>query len=371
MRGIFWPAALVLLCYALPARAAEPAAAPQPALVSADELDRLVHTLQDEKARAKLVEELRALIAVGRGVAEKEKPAATTVFGQLSQQVDALSGEILAGVAMLVDAPGLVVWARDQMSDTAARQLWAEAALAFAVIFSAAALAEWAVRLLLARVLPRFPVRHSDARLVRVLFALLGLVLGLLPILVFAGTAYAALSMTLEPLSRSRLTLSILVNATVETRLILCVVRAVLLPADAGAVLVPLDAETRNYLYIWARRFAFWAIFGYAVPDAAWWLGIPGALYALMLKSVALVLAILAVIFLLQNRAPIAAWISGEPAGASGWARVRRSLGEVWHVLAILYIAGIYVIYALHTEGGFLYVLRATMLASSSSSPLA
>ena len=347
----------------MPARAAEPAAAPQPAPVSADELDRLVHTLQDEKARAKLVEELRALIAVERGVAEKEKPAATVVFGQLSQQVDALSGEILAGVAMLVDAPRLVVWARDQMSDTAARQLWAEAALAFAVIFSAAALAEWAVRLLLARVLPRFPVRHSDARLVRVLFALLGLVLGLLPILVFAGTAYAALSMTLEPLSRSRLTLSILVNATVETRLILCVVRAVLLPADAGAVLVPLDAETRNYLYIWARRFAFWAIFGYAVPDAAWWLGIPGALYALMLKSVALVLAILAVIFLLQNRAPIAAWISAEPAGASGWARVRRSLGEIWHVLAILYIAGIYVIYALHTEGGFLYVLRATLLS--------
>src|SRR5262249_46252693 len=108
---------------------------------------------------------------------------------------------------------------------------------------------------------------------------------------------------------------------------------------------------------------SFWAIFGSAVPDAAWWLGIPGALYALMLKSVALVLAILAVIFLLQNRVPVAAWISGEPAGASGWARVRRSLGEVWHVLAILYIAGIYVIYALHTEGGFLYVLRATALS--------
>jgi moderate conductance mechanosensitive channel len=365
VRGSFWAVTLFLLCFAFAARAAEPAAAPQPAPVSADELDRLVHTLQDEKARARLVEELRALIAAQRGIAEKEKPTATAVFGEISQQIDVLSGEILAGVAMLVDAPRLLGSARHQMSDANARHFWADAALALAVVFGAAALAEWVVRLLLARVLPRFPVRRSDTRLVRALFAVLGLVLGLLPILVFAGTAYAALSMTLEPLTRTRLTLSILVNAAVEeARLLLCVVRSVLLPADAGAVFVPLDAETRNYLYIWARRFAFWAIFGHAVPEAAWWLGVPGALHALMLKTVALVLAILVVIFLLQNRAPVAAWISGEPTGATtGWARVRRSLGEIWHILAILYITGIYLIYALHTEGGFLYVLRATALS--------
>ncbi len=363
VRRIFWAAGLFLLCFAFaPARAAEPAAAPQAAPVSADELDRLVHTLQDDKARARLIEELRALIAAQRGT--EEKPAAATgVFGQISEQIDALSGEILAGVAMLVDAPRMLVWVHNQMSDAAARQLWGEAALAFAIVFGTAALAEWIIRRLLNRLLPRFPGRRRDTRAVRGLFAVLGLVLGLLPILGFAGTAYAALSMILEPLSRSRLTLSILVNAAVEARLILCVVRSVLLPADAGAVFVPLDAETRNYLYIWARRFAFWAIFGYAVPEAAWWLGIPGALYALMLKSVALVLAILAVIFLLQNRAPVATWISGEAAGALGWARARRSLGEIWHVLAILYIAGTYLIYALRIEGGFLYVLRATLLS--------
>src|SRR5262249_27618596 len=154
----------------------------------------------------------------------KEKPAtATGVFSQISEQIDALSGEILAGVAMLVDAPRMLVWVHNQMSDAAARQLWGEAALAFAIVFGAAALAEWIIRRLLNRALPRFPVRRSDTRAVRGLFAALGLVLGLLPIVGFAATAYAALSMILEPLSRSRLTLSILVNAAVEARLILCV----------------------------------------------------------------------------------------------------------------------------------------------------
>jgi hypothetical protein len=79
--------------------------------VLVDELERLVHTLQDDAARTKLVEQLRALIAVQRG-AETEKPAATALFGQLSQQIDAFSGEILAGVAMVVDAPRLFGWAR-------------------------------------------------------------------------------------------------------------------------------------------------------------------------------------------------------------------------------------------------------------------
>jgi moderate conductance mechanosensitive channel len=338
------------------------AQAAEPAPVSTDELERLVHTLQDDSARAKLVEELRGLIAAQRK-AEEQKPAATGFFGQLSQQVDAVSGEILAGAAMVIDAPRLLGWMRAQMFDVAARRLWAEAAIAFGLIFGCAALAEWSLRSILRRLMPRFPARRSDVRLVRGVFALLELVIGVLPILVFAATAYAVLSVVLEPDARSRITLTILVNATVEARLLLCVLKSVLLPADTGTVFVPVDVETRNYLYIWARRFTFWAIFGYAVPEAAWWLGVPGALYALMLKAIGLVLAVLSIIFLLQNRAVIAYWISGESAGNSGWARVRRTLGEIWHLFAILYIVGIYLIYALQIEGGFVYVLRATILS--------
>jgi hypothetical protein len=73
---------------------------------------------------------------------------------------------------------------------------------------------------------------------------------------------------------------------------------------------------------------------------------------------------VLAIIFILQNRMTVAAWIAGEPkAASSGWSRVRRTLGETWHLLAILYITGAYLIYALHMEGGFTYVLRATLLS--------
>ena len=358
---------LLLLCVAtvLPAVAraeAPPPAASASAPVTVDELARLVDTLQNDLARAKLVADLRALIAAERGVAA-EKPAAVTFFGQLSQQIDVLTGEILAGVAVVVDAPRLYGWARQQVTDPAARVQWIEAAYAAVLVFGIGLVAEWVLRWLLARLTPRLPTRRSDTRPVRALFALLGLVLDLVPILVFATIAYIALSMALEPLTRTRITLSVLLTATVEARLVLCFAKNLLLPADTGAVFVPLDAETRNYLYIWIRRFVFWAVFGYAVPEAAWWLGAPGAVYALMLNVAGLVLALLAIVFLLQNRAPIARWIAGTPAAASGWGRIRRTLAEIWPVLAVLYVCGIYLIYALRIEGGFLYVTRATTLS--------
>jgi moderate conductance mechanosensitive channel len=357
---------LLLLCVAIAlptkVRADTPAPATQPAPVTADELERLVDTLQDDTARAKLVAQLRALIAAQRGVVA-EQPAGPAFFAQLSQQIDAFTGEVLAGVGVIIDAPRLVGWARHQVSDPAARRLWAEAGFALVLVFGIALVAEWIVRWVLTRLMPRLPARRSDTRTVRALFALLGLVLDILPISVFAAVAYAALLMAVEPLTRARITLSILLNATVQARLVLCGAKNLLLPADSGAVFLPLDAETRNYLYIWIRRFILWAVFGYAVPEAAWWLGAPGAIYGLMLNAAGLVLALLAIIFVLQNRAQIAKWIGGAPATASGWGRIRRSLAEIWPVLAVLYISGIYLIYALRIHGGFVYVARATTLS--------
>ncbi|MGH7064037.1 MAG: mechanosensitive ion channel domain-containing protein [Stellaceae bacterium] len=353
--------------------------APQPpAPVSAAELERLAGTLQDPAARARLVAELRALIAAQRATPPPAAPAAApekaaakatpqraaiALFGRLSRQVDAATGEILAGAAVVVDAPRLIGWIERQIADPAARTRWITAGYALALVFGLAVAAEWVVRLLLARVTPTFPVRRSDTRPVRALFALLGFFLDALPILVFAGTAFAVIEMGPASFIPTRVTLSVLAATTAEARLLLCAARALLLPADAGAVFVPIGPETRNYLYIWFKRFVFFAAYGYAIPEAAWWLGIPGAIYALMLNLTGLVLALLAVVFVLQNRGAIGRWIAGDPPSSTGWGRVRRTLGEIWALLAVVYIIGIYLIYALRIEGGFGYVLRATVLS--------
>jgi moderate conductance mechanosensitive channel len=359
---------LALFCFvailpsAAPAATAAPKPAAEPAPVSVDELQRLVDTLQDGTERARLVSELRALIAAQRHAGPK-KPEGMELLGRLSRQIDAFTGNILTGAAIVIDAPRLVGWAREQVYDPAARQRWIEAAAALVLVFGAAGLAEWALRWVIARARPKFPVRRRDTRAVRALFALLGLVFDLVPVLAFAAIAYGTVAIALDQLTATRITLSVLAVATIEARLILCLARAVLLPADEGALFVTIAAETRNYLYIWVKRFTFWGVYGYAVPEAAWWLGIPGPLYTLMLNLAGLVLALLGIIFLLQNRSAIADWIGGDGSIVSGWSRVRRTLADIWQLLAIFYIVGLYAIYALRIEGGFVYVARATALS--------
>jgi len=138
-----------------------------------------------------------------------------------------------------------------------------------------------------------------------------------------------------------------------------------LVPSYAGASPLPGGEETRNYLLIWVRRFACWTIFGYALAEAGWWFGIPGGIYALILKLVDLVLAILAIVFVLQNRVAVRGFIAGRPAAGAGdgWRRLRARLAETWHILAVAYIVGLYLAYALHIEGGSAYILRATVLS--------
>src|SRR5690242_10021703 len=112
-----------------------PAAAQAPAPVSADELERLVSTLQDDKERAKLVEELRGLIAAQRGVEHKEEaenPAA--LLNGLSAQIGAVSAEIVDAAAVVVDAPWLIGWFEAQVSDADARARWLERGLKLGII---------------------------------------------------------------------------------------------------------------------------------------------------------------------------------------------------------------------------------------------
>ncbi|MFI4983284.1 MAG: mechanosensitive ion channel domain-containing protein, partial [Nevskiales bacterium] len=99
----------------------------------------------------------------------------------------------------------------------------------------------------------------------------------------------------------------------------------------------------------------------------AWWLSAPGAIYAVLLRIVVLVLGVLAIVFVLQNRKSVADWLRGDPAGESrrspGWKLFRTRLAEVWHILALIYILGTFGVFSLHIEGGILFLLRSTVVS--------
>jgi moderate conductance mechanosensitive channel len=363
-------AAWLLLALAGPALAqSQPSATPPPAQapapVSVDELERLIGTLQDDAARAKLVEQLHALIAAQRGVEQKqaeESPA--TLLNNFSAQIDAISGEILAAAAVVVDAPRLIAWIQSQISDTDARGFWLEVGLKLGIIFGAALLAEWFARVLLHRPALRLVSGMSGSTAVQASLMLLQLLIEAMPILVFTGAAYVMLPLVQPRFATARVA-EVIIHACLTARLILAVAHVALVSPGAAAFYT-IGEETRTYLYIWARRFANWAVYGFALATGVWWLGVPGAIYTLLLRGTMLVLGILAVIFVLQNRAGVAEMLRGKPdAGAPGrgWRLLRQRIADTWHVLAIIYIVGTFGSYVLRIEGGPVFVARATLLS--------
>lgn len=349
----------VTLALAAPARAqsaaAQPAAEPP---VAADELQRLVNTLNDPAQRQILVNEIEALIAAER--AGQAKPAAPeTFFDRVSGQIDAITGEILAATQIATDASRLVGWTEAQIASQDLRRFWIAVLARIAVIFGAGVAADRIAFFLLRGVARRVASTAGTTAPMRLFLIALGIIVEALPAVVFATAASFAAPFT-NPDLGTREVARVLIAAILWARLVLAAARAMLL-SDAAAALYPLGAESRHYLYIWTRRFTNWAIYGFALAPAAWWLGVPGAIYALILHTVAVVLAILGIIFVLQNRRGVTDWLRSAPAGASGWRAIRHRLADTWHVLAIVYIAGMFGVYVLDVSGGYFFLLRATV----------
>ena len=128
---------LLLLLPTAPASAEAPGVTP-----SVDELQRLVETLHDEKGRAHLISQLQALIAAQRGADAQHEAASPMSW--LSQRIDQVIGEILAGAAVLVDAPRVVAWGRSQLEDETARRRWLDIGLALVIVFGCAVAATMA-----------------------------------------------------------------------------------------------------------------------------------------------------------------------------------------------------------------------------------
>lgn len=350
-----------------PARAqAPPQAAPAP--VSVDELQRLVATLKDAGERDKLIAQLQALIDAQRGLAPApEAEGGGDWLVRLSAQIDAVSAEIVAAAGAVLDIPGLADWIERQASDAQARAQALDIALNLVVVFGVALILEWIVRRLLRRPLARLSAQDGGSRVTQALLLLLVLVVEALPILGFAAIAYLELPLLGAHPAAAHLA-RIVIQASLAARLILATAKIALLSAGA-ATLHTLGEETRNYLYIWARRFANLAVYGYSLAAAVWWLGVPGAVYVLVLRGTMLVLGVLAVIFVLQNRAALAEVVRGRPPAADdaghgqGLRLLRQRLADTWHILAIVYIVGIFGNYVLNIEAGFAVVFRVTLVS--------
>lgn len=361
------------------AQGAAPAAQARAPEIDRAQLEALLKTIEDPAARERLAQQIRGLIAVQAAEPEEQQPGAlgAQTLRFVSQQLGALGEQIGAMALAFRDLPLALDWFERQLTDDYRRDRWSDLALQLAAAIFAGFLASAALAWLLRRPRRAIEERRIEGWAPRVPFLLARTLLDVLPIGAFAVAGYGLLSVSDSP-RLIRVTALTVINATIMIQFVMALARAVLAPGAPNLRLFRLDGETSHYVYIWVRRLAYTAVYGYLVSNAAYVLGLPLGAYMALLKLVGLIVAAMLVVLILQNRAEVGAWLRGTPlSGGSAQAEAgeiargersgalrtaRRRLADVWHVLAIAYVVAIYGIWLLNVGGGFAFALRATAI---------
>lgn len=355
---------LTALAVAMIAADARAQTQPPAASVSAAEFEKLVGMLENDAERQRFIEQLKTLIEAERRTAPEEPvipdQVAGRFLGSLSEQVAEFGAGILRAAAFVADAPKLFSWIRQQAESEWSRQRLTEIFAKLAIVLLCAMAAEWLAARALAGATHRLLTREIGQGWTRAPYIALHAVLTLVPILAFAFAAFATLGIA-APTQTANLVALALINANLIARVISLAAATILAPRAPRLRLTPLADETATYLYIWARRITNIAVYGYFSAEAAWIVGLPSAGYAFLLKLLGVVIALLLIIVILQNRVAVSRAIRDADNPEARPGLLRRRFAELWHVMAMLYVLTVCFIWLVQPADGFAFVSRATL----------
>ena len=351
---------LAIWLLAVSASAQQPAPA-EPAAPAAAELEALLETLENDAERQKLVENLRTLLEAQRVEDEAaEDDLGARLMGQVSGAVGELSGELAGAAVELTDLPLAAIRGLDSLRDPDVRARVVEVVWKVAAVLIGGLLAEFLLNRLLVRPRRNLGERHRNGWLFRLFYLILGTLLEVLPIIAFGVVALTLLPMV-EPRNVTRLVALAFINAILLSRIITLVARMLLMPDRPRLRLLPMSDETASYLQVWVKRFTVVGVYGYFLLSAALMLGLARSAYDVLLTVLGLILTGMMVVFILQQRQPVRDLIAGRGATTT-LGNLRLRFAEVWHVLAMAYVIGGFLVWTLNIEGGFEFLLRGTLL---------
>ncbi|MYG52154.1 MAG: mechanosensitive ion channel [Rhodospirillaceae bacterium] len=375
---LFFPAAVFLAASLAFGPAAFPAAAQDKAAAGAQGIDpaaleKLVATIEDEQARKRFLAQLKALIAARKAAepaGEASAPAEPALMERLAGRARTLTGSLQDLAAAVADLPRAWNWLRSRLAGEAERAALIGGVWKTALALLLGLLAEWLMRLLLRGPRRRVEDREGETLAVRAVGLAIRTLLDLLPVAALAAAAYAVLPQLAPGATTARVALT-LIFGFVLVRAILAAGRAALAPRVGSLRLLPLADGTAAYLYVWLRRLTGTVVYGAVLLEALAAFDLPGSAHAALLHLLGLVVAAMLIVLILQNRRPVAGRLRGEADtednGATPVRGLRRTLGrlgDLWHVVAIVYVlAGLFV-WLLDVEGGFAFMARATVLSA-------
>ncbi len=344
-------------------------------------IERLLKNLEDPQRLDELKQDLRTLLAVQEAALIEHEAEPRGLVGHLLfiisrylQEVNRVLSE--AGQTFL-QVPSLVLDLADQARDPEVLKSWIEMAGKIFLVLLAGLVAQWLAHRLLSGARRSIEDREAYNNGIRVILLLGKTLLDLIPIAAFAAVAYGLLPL-LDPRTGTQLVALTLINANLLVRLILALARFVFVPGVPSLRLFTMNNESVQYFYIWVRRVVSIGVYGYFILEAALILGLPLSLYIFLLKLLGLIIALMAIMLIMQNRIAVASWLRGKQAlpehprpeaevlvlGRIQASALRRHLADFWHIAAIVLIVGMFGTWALEIEGGFNFLARSIIMTA-------
>ena len=412
LHPLMHPLMLAALLWLSPAKAQSPiasvagptpaASAKPPAALSLTpaETKQMIDLLNDPQKRAAFTATLETL-AKASAVAGPPKPAASpvplapnSVGAQVIQEsttwISSLSGQVASFGRLLGDLPSVWAFTQRTVENPALRGRALDAAWHLALVLTLAGLSEWGMWALLRRpvraiaaaapgsqpapaVEPAGPAalpaadqeaaavehvrRRRFARTVRAVkrlpFVLMCFLLDLLPMGLFLSVGYLG---TLFANPHQRAVLQAAILAYIACRIAVSLTRMIVQPSLPSLRLVHVSDEGASYAVAWVRRIFAIGAAGYAASQIGQLFGLPQQANDAFLKAVFLLVHLCLIVMVLQCRRSVAARIRSplQKPGLGG--QIRNRLASIWHLVAIFYIGGLWMVWAAEVRHGYLRI---------------
>lgn len=341
--------------------------------VQSSEIKSVIQTLENPVAREELVRQLKILAQAQESLEVPASPVKTAVgqaLQDISQRLNKVSESFVSLAGSINQIFRGISLVKNQLADPQSRQMWARILVNLVLIIGLGYIAFYLVTLILLRFRRGIAEVETGHCFLRALWLLGIFCLDLLPIVAFAAVAYMTLGM-IGPKEKSSLVALAWINAFIIAHGVLALCHLLFASSAPRLRCSGLSDETANYLLIWTKRISYAAIYGYFALQAALLLGVPQLSYEVLLRLLGLLVTLLLIVMILQNRKGVTCYLQHKPEGEcenDPAINNRKPLGflnrlaQGWHLLALFYVILLYGVWALQIEGGFIFLIRATLL---------
>ncbi len=379
----------------MPASAAAPALAPAQAR-------QVLDLLRDDKRRAEFTNMLESLVQAAPAAAPAPAPTASKI---LPLEPDSLGAQLIdnstaalastgaqlaAAVQSVNDLPMLWRWLATQADDPDFRGRALDALWRVAVVIGCGLAAEFAVLRVLRRMrmavgawspatsgtddLPepetglaaaevgetehREQLNRAVGTLRRLPYLLGLLLLDLLPIAAFAAVATLLLGTRFAEPDATRGITQLLLGAYAWTRVALSVTTMLVSPVAPSLRLLHVSDWAARFLTRWTRRLLIVGVTGYVLAEVGLLFGMYQTAHDAVLKLFALALHGGLIAAVLQARSHVAARLRAPRYVRGVWASLLTRLADVWHLIAIFYIAALWLVWAGELRNGYVRLVH-------------